>query len=201
MKRIPLVMAAAIAAGACSVGSEGGSFGEQLGFRPGAPDEFLIIARKPLEMPPSMNLPSPEPGAPSRVELDPFADAHASLFRRPAPVRLGSASTGEQVLLSGANADGDNSVIREALASDVPITGERKFGATNFFGFAIPANIGEDDSVVQPVAETALLRRQGYLTPTAPDGIDDFVATGGLYTETGTPTAQEIEDSIDPDGE
>ena len=196
--RFPMIIAAAVAAGGCSVGSEGGSFGQQLGFSAGAPDEFLIIARKPLEMPPSYSLPRPEPGAPSRVELNPLADAHTSLFNRPEPARLASASTGEQVLLSGADADGDNSVVREVLAGEDPETTERQFGLTSLFGVPIPANFGDPDQIVAPVAETDLLRRQGYLTPTAPDGLEDIERGEGLLTERGVPTEEEIEASVDP---
>ena len=197
MKRTILIMTAALAAGACTLDSEGGSFGEQLGFSPNAPDEFLIIARKPLQLPPSMNLPRPQPGAPSRVELDPFSDAHASLFNSPSPLRLGAPSGGEQILLSGADAEGDNSVVREALSAEDPISGERQFGLTSLFGLPIPANLEASDEVVRPVAETDLLRRQGYLTPTAPEGIEDVENSDFLFSTRGAPTEEEIAASRD----
>lgn len=204
MKRIPLVLAAAMVAGACSVGSDGsgsGSIGQQLGLGTISPDEFLIIANNPLQMPPSMNLPRPQPGAPSRVAIDPFSEAHASLFRRPGPIRLGTASTGEEVLLSGANAEGDNSVIRTVLAEPESASGERRFGMSTFFGIPIPENLGESDEVVQPVAETNLLRRQGFLTPAAPDGLEDEDnATGTLFTTRGVPTDEEIAAEINSGG-
>ncbi|MEL7463195.1 MAG: DUF3035 domain-containing protein [Pseudomonadota bacterium] len=197
MKRTILTIAAALAASGCTVGSGGGSVGEQLGFTPTAPDEFLIIARKPLRLPPSMNLPRPQPGAPSRVELDPFSDAHASLFSRPGPIRLGAPSGGEQILLSGADAEGDNSVVRQALAADDPDLGGRQFGLTDLFGIPIPANLSEGDDVVRPVAETDLLRRQGFLTPTAPDGIEDVEQSDFIFSTRGAPTEEEIEASRD----
>lgn len=198
--RFPVIIAAAIAVGGCEVGSERGSFSEQLGFSAGAPDEFLIIARKPIEMPPSYDLPRPQPGAASRVDLDPLADAHTSLFNRPSPARLASASTGEQVLLSGANAEGDNSVVRQVLAGDDPETTDRRYGMSTLFGVAIPSNFGDPDEIVAPVAETELLRRQGYLTPTAPDGLEDIDQSVGLLTERGVPTEEEIKASIDSGG-
>lgn len=195
-------MAAAAAAflGACTISSERGGIGEQLGFAAGAPDEFLIIARRPLEMPASMTLIRPEPGAPSRVDPNPFHDAHASLYREKEPRRLAAPSGGEATLLAGADAAGDNSVIRQVLAENEPETEERKYGLTSLFGVPIPANFGEDDdAVVQPVAETQLLRRQGYLTPTAPEGLEDNEAPPpGFFASRGVPTEEEIKASRDP---
>ena len=201
MRSYSLVIAAAAAfVSACSVNSEGGSIGEQLGVTAGAPDEFLIIARKPLEMPASMTLTRPEPGAPSRVDPNPFHDAHASLYREKEPRRLSAPSGGETTLLAGADASGDNSVIRQVLAEDNPDDVERKYGLTSFLGVPIPADFGaEEDSVVTPVAETQLLRRQGYLTPTAPEGLaDDEPPPPGFFSSRGVPTEEEIEASRDP---
>lgn len=175
VRAISLSVAAAAALSACSVGSGGSSSGlnETLGITATSPDEFLIIARKPLEIPASFDLPRPQPGAPSRVELDPFSDAHLALFRRPEPVRLASSTQGEQVLLDGADADADNSIIRTVISDEDPFTGERQFGLTSFFGIPIPARIEDDDNVIEGQIETERLRQQGYLTPTAPPLADD----------------------------
>ena len=60
------LVAATVAIAACSLDSRrGGTLRQQLGIAQGAPDEFLIIARAPIEMPPSFDLPRPQPGAPS----------------------------------------------------------------------------------------------------------------------------------------
>ena len=164
-----------MAASACSVGSGGSSGGvnEVLGISATSPDEFLIIARKPLELPASFDLPRPQPGAPSRVELDPFADAHAALYRRPDPVRLASSTQGEQVLLSGANADGDNSIIRTVIAGTDPAGEDREFGLTSLFGIPIPAQLSDDDDILDSSGETEQLRQRGYLTPAAPPIVDE----------------------------
>ena len=202
MRRTPraAMIGAALLAGACTIGSESGPIGEQLGFSLGTPDEFLVIARKPIEIPTSFTLPAPQPGAPSLVEPDPFADAHLSLYRRPEPIRLGQASQGEQVLLSGADAASDNSVIRQVLAEEDPDAGERRFGLTSFLGVPIPATVdGLDAAVVRPVSETELLRRQGYLTPTAPPDAEDPVdkEVEGFLLDNTNPTAEEIEAARD----
>lgn len=49
-----------------------------------APDEFMVLPTRPLEMPASMSeLPSPTPGAPNRVDYQPGAQAIAGLTGRP----------------------------------------------------------------------------------------------------------------------
>lgn len=166
---VATLVAAAIATAACSLDSRrGGSISQQLGFAQGAPDEFLIIARAPIEIPASFDLPRPQPGAPSRVEVDPAADAHNALFLRPDPIRLNAASGGEQVLLSGANADGDNSVVRDVLAEEEGPAVNENYGLTSLFGYRIPARIGDSSEDLDSVEEVEALRQQGYLTPSAP---------------------------------
>lgn len=46
----------------------------------GAPDEFLVLPQKPLEIPEDLSvLPTPDPTAGSRVEIDPHAGAKRAL--------------------------------------------------------------------------------------------------------------------------
>lgn len=163
------LIAATAAIAACSLDSRrGGTLREQLGVAQGAPDEFLIIARAPIEVPATFDLPRPVPGAPSRVEVDPAADAHSALFQRRNPVRLDAASGGEQVLLSGANAEGDNSTVRAILAVEEEPEVNEKYGLTSLFGTRIPSRLGEDSEGLDSVEEVEDLRNQGYLTPAAP---------------------------------
>lgn len=59
-----------------------------------APDEFLVLPTKPLEMPENLAaLPPPTPGAPSRVDPQPEADAVAALTGRPSAPGAASAGT------------------------------------------------------------------------------------------------------------
>lgn len=168
-----IALLAAMAAGCTYDSRDGGSFGEALGIADSSPDEFLIIARKPLLLPPNFDLATPTPGVASRVELDPLSDAHSALFNRPDPVRLALASRGEEVLLSGADADGDNAVIRQVLAEEDPGVGERQFGLTNLFGIPIPASLDDIDAQLEPQEENERLRTEGFLTPTAPPIVEE----------------------------
>lgn len=160
--------AAALAAAGCAVSSEDGSLGQQLGFATTSPDEFLIIASKPLERPPSFDLPTPTPGAPSRVRLDPYADARSALFLSREEFDVASVSAGELLLLDGADATDDNSAIRQTLAEEDPEAGRREFGLRTFFGQPVPATVDDPDSVLVSAEEIDILRQQGYRTPAAP---------------------------------
>ena len=166
-----MTVIAAIAVAGCTIGSDTsapGGFREALGLNAGAPDEFLIIANDPLQLPPNFELTRPTPGAKSRVEPNPFGDAHSALFRTEEPTRLAAASPGETILLSGAGVSGDNSAVRAQLAEESPEDGPRDFALTSLFGIPIPATLGEVESSLESRTEVENLRRQGYLTPALP---------------------------------
>lgn len=169
--RVALLVATAVLAG-CSLSSEDGTIGEQLGFAVGSPDAFMIIAREPLQMPADNSLPTPEPGVASPRMPNPYAEARESLFGSPEkPQRLAAASAGEEALLAGAGAATDNSAVRAEL--DAEGNSERKFGLTSFFGMPIPANLDNPNIIVDSQEENERLREQGLLTPTAPPIVEE----------------------------
>jgi hypothetical protein len=92
-----------------------------LGSKPPAPDEFQVIARKPLRMPASVALPEPRPGAPSPLDPTPNRDAALALLGsdpgRTAGPGAGT-SRGEQALLSAADVAAGTPEIRQTLAEE-----------------------------------------------------------------------------------
>jgi Protein of unknown function (DUF3035) len=110
---------------ACS----GGSLQSALGLGKRAPDEFAVVSRAPLIVPPDFELRPPRPGE-ARPMVGTTADqARATLLgeapvdsaRRPAvagqqPVL--TVSTGEQALLSEAGADDVNPDVRRQIAEE-----------------------------------------------------------------------------------
>lgn len=87
-----------------------------LGSKPPAPDEFQVITRKPLIMPPTAALPEPRLGAPSPLDPTPNRDAELALLGTdvgPPPV---GTSQGEQALLAAADVAASNPEIRQTLA-------------------------------------------------------------------------------------
>ena len=69
------------------------------GDRP-TPDEFQVLARKPLKMPGTLDLPEPRLGEVSPLEPDPTTDAVVALLGVPTATASPQPSPGEQALLS-----------------------------------------------------------------------------------------------------
>lgn len=87
------------------------------------PDEFAVVTKSPLVVPPDFNLRPPKPGAQPTNQISPTDSAQAALFADdPATAAAqmpGSYSPEERVILAdtgGANAD---PAIRKQLASDL----------------------------------------------------------------------------------
>lgn len=108
----------------------GGSTARTLGLTRDAPDEFVVVTRSPLSMPPDMagtNLPTPRPGAGRPMERTAREEAEAILAPGASlrPGRTGTVSPGETALLSRApstNAPADirRRVDQETTRLDAP---------------------------------------------------------------------------------
>jgi hypothetical protein len=87
-----------------------------------APDEFAVVTKAPLIMPPDYNLRPPRPGAAPLNQTLPTQAAQASLFSNdPAAVAstiTGRYSEGEKLLLAHAGAASTNPAIRQQIAAD-----------------------------------------------------------------------------------
>src|SRR5476649_1320188 len=72
-----------------------------------APDEFAVVTKAPLIIPPNFNLRPPAPGAPTLNQEDPTNSAEAALFNGSDPATVAasmptSISLGERMLLATA---------------------------------------------------------------------------------------------------
>ena len=76
--RTALVLGAAASLGACS-----GTVQENLGLGKRSPDEFQVVRRAPLVLPPDYSLRPPAPGAPGPVTQDTAAQAEEILTGQP----------------------------------------------------------------------------------------------------------------------
>ncbi len=94
---------------------------ESLGLDREAPDEFAIVKRAPLEMPPGYDLRPPQPGAPRPQEATPEQQARQTVFgAQPSAAAAGTpspsaASTGEAILLQKTGAVNVDPSIRRTL--------------------------------------------------------------------------------------
>jgi hypothetical protein len=87
-----------------------------------APDEFAVVTKAPLIIPPDYNLRPPKPGAAPENQIEPTQDAQQSLFGADAATvansMQGNLSPGEKLLLATAGAQNADPAIRQNLASD-----------------------------------------------------------------------------------
>lgn len=87
------------------------------------PDEFTVLTKAPLIIPPDYNLRPPQPGVASRNEVDVDDQARAALFPQnaaAAAAALGTAySDGEKLLLGKANALTVDPNVRRSVSTDV----------------------------------------------------------------------------------
>lgn len=99
-----------------------GSTSDIIGAGKDAPDEFAIVTKQPLIIPPDFNLHPPRPGAAPTNQLSPTDTAQSALFSddagQVASTISGSYSQGEKILLARAGAANVNDSIRQLIAAD-----------------------------------------------------------------------------------
>jgi hypothetical protein len=88
-----------------------------------APDEFAVVTKAPLIIPPNFNLHPPAPGAPPLNQQDPSTNAEAALFNSNDPATVaagmhGNYSMGERMLLANAGAQNSDPAIRAEISAD-----------------------------------------------------------------------------------
>jgi hypothetical protein len=94
---------AVLTTGACS------GMGDKLGLNSQAPDEFKVVAKAPLVVPPDYALRPPAPGQPRPNELQPESQARTALLGQEQAV---SRSQGESLLVSRAGVQKADPLIR-----------------------------------------------------------------------------------------
>ena len=90
---------------------------EQLGLNKRAPDEFQVIKRAPLELPPNYNLRPPAPGAPRPQEQATSVNAAETVFGA-RPEAAQDIQDGESLLLQQAGANNPDPSIRQVVDSE-----------------------------------------------------------------------------------
>ncbi len=134
-----------------------------------SPDEFAIVTKAPLVIPPDYNLHPPTAGAAPTNQIAPTQAAQAALFSADAATVAASLpatmSTGERYLLTNAGVQNADPAIRQEIASDAASTRAADDSFTNnlLFGGATPAT----DPAVNADAEARRIDAQkaGGATP------------------------------------
>ena len=162
VKRNPLMRvgqwAAILGLGLALMGCQ--SVREATGSAKVAPDEFTVLTKAPLVLPPDYNLRPPQPGIASRNELDADDQGRAALFPQnaaAAAAALGGAySDGEKLLLTKTNALSVDPNIRHSVTSDV---GQEDQGAA-FAQKVLYSGAGTAPAATAPAAQPQRPRPQ-----------------------------------------
>lgn len=141
-----------------------------------APNEFEVVTRAPLTVPPDFQLRPPEPGAPRPQEQTPRGAAEAALTGRPAIPGAASPtpgrSAGETALLRAANAENADSSIRQVINTEYTQLAEKEESFVDKLIFWQKQPPQGD--VINPTQEQARIREK--------------VAEGAPVTGEGVPT-------------
>ena len=151
--RMALVVGAAVAAVAgCS-----GTVQDSLGLGKRQPDEFQVVRRAPLILPPDYSLRPPEPGAPGPIVQDTSAQAQEILIGQPRVPTEATQSQGELALLSRSEVQAEPG-IRQILAAEDPELVNLDESRFLFILDFQRRNMQEQPNVIDPVAEARRLQ-------------------------------------------
>ncbi|WP_413204887.1 DUF3035 domain-containing protein [Rhodospirillum sp. A1_3_36] len=157
------VLALPLALGACDNAKK------QLGLERNAPDEFKVVTRAPLALPPDFNLRPPEPGAARPQEMAPRDAAHTALMGQSSglPGQNANLSTGltsgEQALLGSADANRAIPNIREVVNRETSSLAAEDKSFTEKLVFWRDTNEDQFGTVVDPDSESQRLRQNQSL--------------------------------------
>lgn len=157
--RIAGAVAMILALGACQ------GVRDQLGLTKQSPDEFKVVARAPLTLPPEFTLRPPEPGIPRPQEGTPAQQARQAIFRLEQPkaqpleqeIRVDGRSRGELSLLKAAGADNIDPAIRRTIDSE---TQRLNAESDDFIDALVFWRKKEDPGLVVDAAEEAKRLRE-----------------------------------------
>lgn len=149
---------------------------ETLGLTKESPDEFLIVKRAPLEMPPNFNLRPPTPGADRPQEKSTGEEARSVIFGETgqptqAPVRIDAASNvAENTLLNSAGAQYANKDIRAIVDQEtLELSDRNETVAKKLFGIGGDKNAASA-TVVNSVEESERLKKNTEAGKSVTDG-------------------------------
>lgn len=136
---------------------------EQFDFSKKAPDEFAVVKRAPLEMPPDMNtLPAPRPGAPRPQEPSTSDLARSAVIGTEAQREIAvqnNVSQGEAVLLQRSGAANASPAIRDAVDKETSEIAEKEMPGIDHLRRMVGQNVEGPAKVVDPVAEANRIKQ------------------------------------------
>ena len=162
---VAVIVALVLPLGACE------GIRNQLGLNKSSPDEFNVVTRAPLTLPPDYNLRPPDPGAPRPQETTVQDRVKTALYGTVGDEASGPTTIGENALLARAGATEAVPDIRRLINEDNAIYAEDNQGFVDSLIFW-----REDETsgvVVDPTKESQRLQEAEALgeTPTGADTV------------------------------
>jgi hypothetical protein len=150
-----------------------------LGIDKSVPDEFAVVSRAPLVMPPDFNLRPPAPGAERPQEGTAADQARSALVGRErfAQYRARGFSSGEVKLLELAGTGGVPPDIRQRLDRETSAFAAEEKSFTDRLVFWKDG--GDDGTPIDPVAEKKRLEENAALGKKPTDGPTPTISKGG----------------------
>lgn len=160
--RLLMISGLALGLSAC------GGFNEQLGLGKQSPDEFRVVSRAPLTVPPDYQLRPPQPGAPRPQVGTPTQQAERAVFRNSQSATLSQQAAsaanrtpGEKALLRAAGAEQADPNIRQVVNRETRQINEEADYFVDRLVFW--NNVSPAGTVVDPVAERRRLQENAAL--------------------------------------
>ncbi|HEY5599008.1 MAG TPA: DUF3035 domain-containing protein [Kiloniellales bacterium] len=166
VSRVSVVVALAVTLAACE------GIKKQLGQTKQPPDEFRVVSRAPLTLPPDFTLRPPEPGATRPQEGTTAEQARQAIFRveepQVAPVPAAAVadgrSAGEQSLLRAAGAENADPNIRQLVERETLRLNDESEGFIDSLIFwrdkEVPGVVVDAQSEAQRLRENAALGKE-----------------------------------------
>jgi hypothetical protein len=165
-------------------------FRRALGMEKAIPDEFAVVSRAPLAIPPDYSLRPPQPGAAPSQEVTSQDRAKEAIFRAGGqqvslPPAAGQRTPGEGAFLAAAGAPKADPAIRQHVADDTALTPENQQGFVDKLLFWRKSGPPDTDQVIDPTKEADRIKQaQATGTPVAPDA----PGASQMATQQPTPT-------------
>lgn len=141
------------------------SLSNALGSSKHSPDEFAVVTKAPLVMPPDFSLRPPRPGARPTQEGDAAQEAAKALYGKSTDDGAATRSDGERMLIASAGAEGADNSIRDIIDSEFYTIQRTSQGFANKILFWQ----GETDAPVVSRAEQERLRKEADLGQSTAD--------------------------------
>jgi len=164
-----VLLVAALGLGACA------DTRKAIGWDKATPDEFRVVTRAPLTLPPDFGLRPPAPGAARPQEQSPQEAARAAIFGPERGTGTSAAaanpalSASEQALLSRTGADRADAAIRDTIEREAQSLAEADKSFVDRLVFW-NANTPPSSATVDPARETQRLREAQATGRSANDG-------------------------------